>query len=123
WNEEGTVTSSSRSGIVRFRVTSSTADLDFKWFAIFPSTVSVEAFGSLTISGTLTNDQSRLHRFTMDFGANATSYMFQLAEGTVNLSGMGSFTVALVDLNTLATSGSDPGIYGNIDEAANTPVH
>lgn len=113
WSDGTNLTTSSRSGIVRFRVECNDADSDFDWTVILPGTVSAIQGAQLNFSGSLSADQERAYLVQLDYGANSTSYTLSIAAATST----GSVDVLLIDLNELAANGSSQAI-GSFDASS-----
>lgn len=106
WEDDGNYTSSSRSGVVRFRLTATaTAGMDFRFSVALPSTVTLVAINQLSFTGTLAASGERFHRFQIDFGASATDYSLFLHSFNVT----GNIDIQFVDLDELAANGSTTG--------------
>lgn len=102
WGDEGNFTTSSRSGIVRIRVTADTADMGFNWTALLPATATVADYAEFNLTGSLGLDEDKLHRVTLDFGASTNSVFIQFSQFIeTDLDGF-----AILNPNVLATTGS-----------------
>lgn len=106
WDDFTTVTTSSRSGIVRIRIVADTPNLDFKWSVILPTNATGVAYSQLTLSGSLAAGEFRFRRFTVDYGAVATAVMLQFVEFT----GAPNIDISFVDMDELAANGSATGV-------------
>ena len=73
WNDDGTFTTSSRSGVVRIRVLADTANMNFDWTAILPSTASVQAYTQISLSGSIPADGFAYTLIGIDFGTTSNS--------------------------------------------------
>lgn len=111
WNDEANLTTSSRSGVVRLRLTAAgtATAMDFSYSLFFAEDVSVPAQTTISFTGSLAIGQERFHRIGLNYGANATTLGFTLINATVT-SNVG-FT--MVDVNELATNGPALGFFGN----------
>lgn len=111
WSDDGNVTTSSRSGLVRLRVTpaGTALTMDFQFSLFFGNDVSVPALTTVTLSGTLQAGQERFHRLGFNYGSNATTYAVNLISLTET--GTGSLSGSIADVNELATNGPAAGIF------------
>lgn len=111
WNDELNLTTSSRSGVVRLRLTpaGTAVDMDFKFALFFAEDVSVPAQTTITFTGSLAVGQERFHRVGMNYGANTTAFGFTLISATIT----GNIGFTMVDVNELATNGPAMGFFGN----------
>lgn len=108
WTDDANFTSSSRSGVVRFRVVADTANMDFAWTAILPSTVTVQPYTQVHVAGSLAAGENHMHRLQIDFGATTSTVMLQFSDYTET----GNFDAAFIDLDELAVNGSTTGFIG-----------
>jgi len=104
WNDDANYITSSRSGLVRFRVAGipTSGNMDFTFSAIFPDTVAVQPLTLITVTGTLAANQQRAHRFGINFGGASTAYGVTLVSAITT----GSLDFLVVDVNDTAVNGT-----------------
>lgn len=105
WEDEGIFSTANLTGMRRFRVVMSTAltsDVDLKVNMAFSSDVSLPAFTELHIMGSLSADQRRIHRFSVDFGSVATDLVLM----QVHVTETGTLSTAAFDIDELAANGT-----------------
>jgi hypothetical protein len=108
WNDEANLTSSSRSGLVRLRLTASTAvGMQFQYGLFFGADVSVPAQTTITLTGNLAAGHERFHRVGVNFGPNNTAYGMTMLSATTT----GSLDFTMVDVNELAVNGPTQGMF------------